>query len=355
MLPPVAIFAFYQWTLKDSWLSIMLSVLLLLAVVGYIGYISFITVRIARRDSAVALYTNTDHLASHGPLYAQYRTPRYYFMLPLFIATILKALFIAFVTVNGEVQIILILVVEFAVMVSYFVLRPFKTKGGDVLGTYLSIVRVVCTGGMVAFVEQIALGAIPRVVAGAIIAVIFSVAVIVLFINIVIHLPVWSVLKKKSSQRSELDAASGSITDREKGRDVSTSDDESQMHLSRPSNPTPEMNIPLDRSVIQPYASTLLDPTNPGHSPVSDSTSLTMTNLGSELPRRWSFQRSPGHSELPSEDSGSPDSPNFSSAPTSPRRSSVPPSPLTTSQGGHHGHSRQPTIEEDTYLSHHAL
>ncbi|KAF7969720.1 hypothetical protein HWV62_26126 [Athelia sp. TMB] len=341
--PPVIIFTFYQWSLKDSWLSILLSVLMLIAVVGYIGYISFVTIRTARRDTALTLYTNTEHLAAHGPLYAYYRTPRYYFTLPLLIATFFKALFIAFVQVNGEVQIILILVVEFAVMTSYFVLKPHKTKGADVFGTYLAITRVCCTGIMVAFVEQIGLSAIPRVVCGAIMAVLFSVAIIALFINILIH---FFRLFKKPSQTVQSDAASGSIV--EKGADGSSpSDTESQTHLGRPSNPTPEMNVRMDPRVIQPYSSTLTDPITANYSPNSDATSLS--NLGTELPRRWSFHRTPELSEY----SDSPDSPNYSSAPTTPRRS-VPPSPLTTNIG-HHGHSRQPTVEEHYDSPPHAL
>lgn len=341
VFPPVVIFACYQWSLKDSWLSILLSVLLLVAVASYIAYVAFLTLRIARKDSPFALFTNTEYLASHGPLYAQYRTPRFYFMLPLIAATFLKAIFIASAQSAGEVQIILMLVVEFGVLATYIVLKPFKTRGGDVLGTYLAIVRFICTGLMVAFIQKLALGAIPRVVVGAVAAVLFSFSVIVLFINIVMHLPGVNHLFRKSPQRSQSDSASESIM--EKGDSASPTATESHTHFGRPRNPTPERNVHMDPHTIQSYSSTLTDIPATPRSPASVDTNST--NLGTVLPRRWSFQRSSNHSHSPSDYSTSPHFSDFSS----PRRS-VPPSPLTASIG--HGHSRQPTIEEYSYSSH---
>ena len=343
MFPPIIIFTFYQWTLKDSWLSIFLSVLLLIFVAGCILYPAFLTLRVIRCGTSPSLFTNMEHLTVNGPLYSQYRTPRYYFSLPLIVATFLRALFVAFAKANGEVQVILMIVVELGVLAAHLVLRPYKTKGGDILASYLAIIRFVCTGLMVAFMETLAVAAIPRVAIGILIAVLFSIAIIVLFVNIIIHLPGVHRLFK-SSRRSQQDSAADSML--EKG-DVSSSSTESQTHLGRPRNPTPERNIPLDPHVNQPYPD--ITPTQTAaepHSPASiDSSS---TNLGSILPRRWSFQHSHSRPNSQSNNSSSPLSASFSSTPSTPRRS-VPPSPLAS-----HGHSRQSTIEEYS-LSHHAL
>jgi len=306
---------------------------------------SIIIFCVVRRDASYALFTNTEHLASRGPLYARYRTPRYYFSLLLVMATFLKALFVAFAKSNGQVQVILMVVVEFFVVAAHFVLKPHKTRGGNVFSSYLAIVQFICTGLMIAFMENLAVAAIPRVAIGILMAVLFSIAIIVLFVNIVIHLPGVNRLFK-STRLPHQDSAVDSIL--EKG-DISPSSTESRTSFGRPHNPTPEHNIPLDPHVNQPYPD--ITPTQTAaelSSPTSVETKST--NFGSTiLPRRWSFQLSHSHPSSQSDYSISPQSADFSSASSTPRHS-IPPSTLAS-----HGHSRQPTIEEYSLSSNHAL
>ncbi|KAJ7096428.1 hypothetical protein C8R44DRAFT_813013 [Mycena epipterygia] len=185
---PIMIFVFYQWTLKDSWLSILLSVLTLLAICALVFYPVYLTLRLVRHESPDALESNLDHLTFHAPLYAQYRTPRYYFFLPLLVATFVKAVVIAAGQGSGMAQVVVFLIIELAVVLAHILLKPYNSRGGDVFSTYLAIVRLVCTGLMIAFVESVGVAAIPRVAIGAVIAVIFSIAVIVLAINLAVHL-----------------------------------------------------------------------------------------------------------------------------------------------------------------------
>ncbi|KAH7913891.1 hypothetical protein BJ138DRAFT_1058085 [Hygrophoropsis aurantiaca] len=338
---PVTIFALYQWTLKDSWLSILLSVILLLSVVGYLLYPMVLTVRLALRSTPYSLYTQTDHLNSHGPLYALYRTQRYFASIPLLVAIFLKSIFIAFAQANGEVQLIFILIVECGILACLSVTRPHKTRGADALAIYLAITRVVCTGLMVAFLESLNLAAIPRVAIGIVIAVIISVAVIVMFFNTLVNLGLIQLLFAKFRGRP---IASANPSVLEKGGDASDHSGESRSPFGRPRNPTPERNIPLDPDVRQTY------PASPSHttdrqSAYSDESGST--TLGSLLPRRWSFQPShPSHSRSnsnsQSQSQSSPLSTNFLSTASSPRQSH-PPSPLYTHS---QSHSRQPTIDE---------
>lgn len=330
---PVTIFAFYQWSLKDSWLAILFAVLLFLFVLGGLSYSIYHTLNVARRDGQHALWTNSDHLASHGPLYGQYRTPRYYFTFILLIATFLKAIFVAFAKASGEAQLILMIVVELGVLGAYAVLKPYKARGGDVLATYLAVIRFVCTGLMIAFIEQLAVAAIPRVAIGILMAVLFSIAVIVLFINILLGLVR---LFQTSRRHPHVDSADESIM--EKG-DISPSSTVSQEHFGRPRNPTPERNVPLDPNVNQPYPA--FTPTHTTAEPPTPQSGTSETSLGSVLPRRWSFQQS--HENAYTQESTSPHSTSSSA------RRSVPPSPLAS-----HGHSRQPTIDEHSSSWHHA-
>ncbi|KAG1732198.1 uncharacterized protein EDB91DRAFT_1152135 [Suillus paluster] len=326
------LFALYQWTLKDSWLSILLSVILLLAVVGYILYPLFLTYRLALRSTPYALYTQPDFVASHGPL-------GFYATTPLILAIFVKALFIAFSQANGFVQVVAILVVECMVLASLFTLRPHKTRGADVLATYLAITRVVCTAMMVTFVESLNLGAIPRVVIGIVMAVIISVAVIVMFINTLVNMGIMRLIPACCRRRRN-DIPNGS--DVEKGAEIGEKD-------LRPRNPTPERNIPLDPDVNQPYPDSLSQTLTDRHSLYSEESGST--TLGSLLPRQLSIQasqpsshsRSNSQSQYsPSQSNHSPSQSNYFSNASSPRQS-VPPSPLHTHTPSH---SRQPTIDE---------
>ncbi|KAJ7045407.1 hypothetical protein C8F04DRAFT_1064684 [Mycena alexandri] len=234
-LSPILIFAFYQWSLKDSWLSVLLSVVTLLAISALILYPVYLTLRLVRRESPEALESNLEHLAAHGPLFAQYRTPRYYFFLPLLVATFVKAVVIAAGQGSGMAQVVVFLIVELATVVAHVLLKPYGSRGGDVFSTYLAIVRLVCTGLMFAFVESISVAAIPRVVIGAVMAVIFSVGVIVLAINIFLHAGV-NRLWRRNSVRSPSRQGSADVSMLEKG-DLSPIDSqpENASHSRSPS------------------------------------------------------------------------------------------------------------------------
>ncbi|KDQ57534.1 hypothetical protein JAAARDRAFT_130688 [Jaapia argillacea MUCL 33604] len=314
-LSPVMIFAFYQWTLKDSWLSVLFSVVFLICIVGYVGYHMFLTMRSALRSSPYPLYT---HFDAHAPLYAQFRAERYYFFIPLITATFLKALFVAFAHANGEVQVIAFTIIEFMVLVALVVLKPFKNRRGDVFAVYLAITRFVCTGLMVAFLECLNLAAIPRVVIGIIMAVVFSIAVIVVVINVIIHLGLHRIFNRKSQQPSSPHPSSDASM-LEKGEKA-----ESQIGWLRPNNPTPERNIPLDPHLNHPYPEITPTHTTSSASPHSAqpteySEVSASTSLGATLPRRWSLSQHDENRE----------SSHYSSSPTvtSTPLHSTPPSP----------------------------
>ncbi|KAI4528653.1 TRP-domain-containing protein [Schizophyllum commune Loenen D] len=189
---PVLIFAFNQWTLKDSWLSILLSVILLLIVLAGVCFTVFSTLRIAKHSRPSALYSTPQHAQSLGPLYTPYREPRFYFFFIVLSIIVIKAIFIAFAHASGPAQIGALLGVEIIYFVALCALKPHPTRGSDVLAGYLSVSRIVGTGLLIAFVESMNVAAIPRVVIGIIIALIFSVATVVMAINIFLHAIVYS-------------------------------------------------------------------------------------------------------------------------------------------------------------------
>ncbi|KAG6333566.1 hypothetical protein ID866_5528 [Astraeus odoratus] len=185
---PVTIFAMYQWTLKDSWLSTLFAVVSFLVVVGYLLYCAFAMVRFALYKKLPSPDSQPHYLISIGPLIALHCPTRYYLCLLVITTTFIKAALTAFAHDNGVVQIVIILVVEASLLAMLLTFRPYKTRGTQILQTYLASTRVLCTGLLVAFIEPIGLGAIARVVIGIVVAVFVSIAVVVVFASILLSL-----------------------------------------------------------------------------------------------------------------------------------------------------------------------
>ncbi|KAG5342903.1 hypothetical protein C0989_005851 [Termitomyces sp. Mn162] len=244
------------WTLKDSWLSTLLSVLAFMALLITVIYVTFVVLRSARRRGADALFADKEQLGSKGPLYSQYRIPRFHFFMLLLIATFLKAVFIAFVKVSGEAQIILMIILEGFTLMSYLIFRPCGSRSGDVFSTFLTIARLVSNGLMIAFVERLNVAPIPRTVIGLVLVVIFSLTILITYVNLVINSGIDQLWKRRHSSASQSSADLFIIEkDVPDKSDNTLSHASSSEHIMRPANPTPD-----DYELVRIYHPDKADP-----------------------------------------------------------------------------------------------
>ena len=325
---PILVFTFYQWTLKDSWLSILLSVIILVALGTIVLPSAFFAVR---ASLPIAKWT-TEPSPAVAPFTAPYRPNRMYYVIPLLLVMTVKALVTAFGHTHGMVQVIFFVVLEFLLFLSLVVLKPYRTRGADVLAGYLCITRLVCSGLMIAFAESLAVTPIPRVAIGAIAAVIFSIAVVVMFFNILVNMGLWRLFvyaitcgrrgrkpahATLSSQPSDPSLGEkGEVEKRDKDN-ATVRTGPSQYFVSRPNNPSPPSTVPS--------------------TPLSSTSSTT---LGETLPRRWSFQ----HSRPPSVSTDAPHSPAYT------YRTSTASSPISGQRHSRNISSTLPTpLEEHPY------
>ncbi|KAH9930393.1 TRP-domain-containing protein, partial [Amylocystis lapponica] len=334
---PVTIFAFYQWTLKDSWLSILLSVILLMTVLAlvlipmYIVFRPYLPAFLSRPSSSTPSQSWTPYVAPFQP-------SRYYYIVPLFLAMFVKSCIVGFGDAHGMTQAILFLVVDVLVFASLIVLKPYRTRHADVLMGFLAIVRIICSGLSVAFSQSLSLAPIPRVVVGIIMAVVFSIAVLVMFINTLVNMGLWRLFKyvvccgRRRGRAGDKKLVSNpdptewnSSFEKDRGetdaeKEAAFTPGVSEHSFTRPGNPTP------------PTVGTLTPPAS-AHTQQSLYTESSETTLGEQLPRRWSFQHSrpPSHTET-----GSPSSYSYA-------RRSVTPSPSTPTSGLPSRHSRHPS------------
>jgi hypothetical protein len=237
-----------------------------------------------RRSS---LWLLAEDLPAHEPLYGQYRVQRYcFFVFPL-IAMFIRAFLIAVAKNNGTAQIVIVVCIELGLLLSHVVWKPGKTRRADILSVFLSVVRLVTAGLLVAFIVPVALPPIPRVVIGIIVVVLFSIAVVVMFFNTLWNLGLrrlWSD-QRFAVLRSRGSSSQGSLegmteNDVEKGNSNA---------MSRPLNPTPTHGgPPVDPTMNAPDALSQVTPTSTdANEPSSAHSSNSTMSYGVQVASRW--------------------------------------------------------------------
>ena len=328
---PVFIFAFYQWTLNDSWLSVLLSVLLLLVILSAVVIPILLIIRPTVFSRFIHKEIDPTNSESLLPFTSPLRRERLYFTALILIAVFVKTLVIAFGQAHGMVQAIILLITEFFVFAIIIVLKPYRSRGADFFSCTLALVRVICTGLMIAFSISLQLNAIPRVVIGIVSAVIWSLAVLLMFFNVLVNLGLVRLLRYmicfrrhrgtfasdattlsggQGRSRSLLDEAKqspGADSDAEKALGVTPTP---STYFRRPENPAPTSTI-TTVSAFSPATTTLSHFSDP---PSLDSPTTVSSTLGELLPHRWSFQ----HSRPPSASLSVPHTPSVSGGGLSP-------------------------------------
>ncbi|AFR97014.1 integral membrane protein [Cryptococcus neoformans C23] len=186
---PIWIFAFWQFHIGDSGLSIFWAVFGILLTLVPLATAFLLSLLRARRISSTSpeinsLYTSFRYFHSIGVLYRQYRQKFHYFWFtPFVLAMIARAGFIAFGPASAWAQVIGNLVVEFIVLVALLACRPHKDKKGDWLGAFLSICRLIAIGLLIAFIPDMNVKPIPRAVIAFVIIVFYGVPVVFLFVG----------------------------------------------------------------------------------------------------------------------------------------------------------------------------
>lgn len=236
-----------------------------------------------RRSS---LWLLADDLPAYEPLYGQYRVQRYYFFVLPLGAMVIRALLIASAKNSGTAQIVIVVCIELALLLSHVVLKPGKTRRADILSVFLSVIRLVTAGLLVAFIVPVNLPPIPRVVIGIIVLVLFSIAVVVMFFNTLWNLGLRRLRSHErfAALRSPGSSPQGSLEkmtekDVEKGNSSVT---------SRPLNPTPTQGGPVDPAMNAPDALSQVTPTTTdGNEPSSAHSSNSTVSYGVQVASRW--------------------------------------------------------------------
>jgi hypothetical protein len=163
------VFAFYQWTLKDSWLAILLSVVTFL---GFLAVVIFVAIRVYRLPS------ETTGL-EYEPMIDQFKASRRWWYSSLLALSLVKSLVIGFGQKNGTVQAALLFTAELAYLLALIAYRPFALRRSRAFAFIFSGIRIASCSLLIPFIPSLGVKPITRVVIALVSAVILSIGVVV--------------------------------------------------------------------------------------------------------------------------------------------------------------------------------
>ncbi|KUI71500.1 Flavin carrier protein 2 [Cytospora mali] len=144
---PMSILCLWELTQGDSPAEMVLAVFFFLGILVCLAWAAFNVIRMARRSIALhknpayALYSDAHALNKWGFLYIQYRASAYYFVVPVLLYTLVKAVFVAFAQDSGLTQAIALIIIEVAALIATTVLRPYMDKSTNAFNVTICVVN----------------------------------------------------------------------------------------------------------------------------------------------------------------------------------------------------------------------
>lgn len=237
------ILVFFQWSLRDNWLSTFISVFTFLLFLSALAYPTYAILRVVLEHGSTGL-KETVQRRTFEALIGPFRTQRYYFFISALLVPFIRACFISFVKNNGFIQVIGLVVLEVLYFCSLVFLRPGHTRRSDVLEIFLALVRVITTAALLPFVrEKLTVTAIPRVAVGIGIAVVICVGIVVIVVNFLLDLLPWKMVwwklrghkeEVESNDLSEQDLEKNEHKNKESPKSIMTEDQDNAVVTAVP-------------------------------------------------------------------------------------------------------------------------
>ena len=105
------------------------------------------------KNPAYILYSDPSALNKWGFLYVQFRATAYYYIVPVLVYILVKALFIAFGQGSGIAQAIGLLIIEAAFLIAVSILRPWMDKKTNVFNISIAAINFLNTIWLLIFTE----------------------------------------------------------------------------------------------------------------------------------------------------------------------------------------------------------
>ncbi|CAZ86422.1 unnamed protein product [Tuber melanosporum] len=157
--PQMAILCLWELTVRDSGGAVTLAIFFFFSMTGILAWASFKVIRIAQRsvtlhkNPAYILYSDPAALNRWGFLYVQFRATAYYYVVPVLLYTLVKAMFIAFAQNKGLVQAIALLLIEVAYLIAVSIMKPWMDKRTNIFNISICAINFLNTVFLLVFTD----------------------------------------------------------------------------------------------------------------------------------------------------------------------------------------------------------
>lgn len=149
--PQMCVLCLWELTRRDSAAEVVLAITMWLVTTGVIAFAAFKVFQRGLRSkqqhntAAYTLYSDPATLNQWGYLYIYYRAPVYYFLVPSLAYIVIKGMVIAFAQSNPVAQTIVLLILELAMMLAVGIIKPFMSKGANVVAITAGVLNSLNT------------------------------------------------------------------------------------------------------------------------------------------------------------------------------------------------------------------
>ncbi|KAF5567725.1 calcium spray [Fusarium phyllophilum] len=174
--PQMVILCLWEFTQQDSPAEVVLAVFFLLGMTFTLAWGASKVIRIARRSVAMhrnpayILFSDPQALNKWGFLYVQFRASAYYFIVPVLVYTVVKAMFVALAQKNDVAQAIGFIIIEVGFLIAASVLRPWMDKPTNSFNIAIAAINFINAIFLLIFSNVFGL---PKIVVGVVGVVLF--------------------------------------------------------------------------------------------------------------------------------------------------------------------------------------
>ncbi|KAL7267019.1 putative flavin carrier protein 3 [Rhizina undulata] len=147
--PQMAVLCLWELTVRDSAGAVVLAIFFFFSMLSILGWAAFKVIRIAQRSVALhknpayILYSDPAALNRWGFLYVQFRATAYYYVVPLLLYTLVKAMFIAFGQKSGTVQAIALVLIEAIYLIAVSIMKPWMDKRTNIFNISICSINFI--------------------------------------------------------------------------------------------------------------------------------------------------------------------------------------------------------------------
>lgn len=190
--PQMCILCLWEFTQVDSPAEVVLAVFFLAGMIISLGWGASKVIRIARRSVAMhrnpayILFSDPQALNKWGFLYVQFRASAYYYIVPVLVYTLVKAMLVAFAQRGSIAQAIGFIIVEAAALIAASVMRPWMDKSTNSLNIAICVINFLNAIFLLIFSNVFGLPLIVVGVVGVVLFVLNAVFALILLIMILV-------------------------------------------------------------------------------------------------------------------------------------------------------------------------